>query len=119
MVAHSIPKNAKKVRVVVAVIADKVDVPLALKGKKLSQWIKNKPTIPTKKIGTTFKIVVMSCSLPEVNTPNVLIHVSIHIVAKPVNTANKELVAKAGIKVPKALIKETVIAALVHHTEIK
>ena len=70
-------------------------------------------------MGTIFKIVVTNCNLPEVKIPNELIQVKNHIVAKPVNAANKLLVANAGMKVLKALIKETVIAALVHHTETK
>ena len=37
IVAHSMPKKAKKVKVVVAVIAAMVEVPLELKGKKFSQ----------------------------------------------------------------------------------
>ena len=41
------------------------------------------------------------------------------MVPNPVTTANKALLAKAGINVLIALIKETVIAALVHHTETK
>jgi hypothetical protein len=36
IVAHSIPKKAKKVKVVVAVIAAILLVPLVLKGKKFS-----------------------------------------------------------------------------------
>jgi hypothetical protein len=36
IVAHSIPKKAKKVKVVVAVIAAMLEVPLELKGKKFS-----------------------------------------------------------------------------------
>ena len=39
MVAHSMPKKAKKVKVVVAVMAAIVVVPLALKGKKLFHCI--------------------------------------------------------------------------------
>ncbi len=39
MVAHSMPRNAKKVKVVVAVIADKVEVPLALNGRKFCHCI--------------------------------------------------------------------------------
>ena len=70
-------------------------------------------------MGTTFKMVVTNCNLPDARTPNVLIHVNIQIVDSPVNTANKELVASAGMKVLNALIKETVMAALVHQTEIR
>ena len=41
------------------------------------------------------------------------------MVAKPMMMASVALVANAGMKVLNALIKETVIAALVHHTETK
>ena len=57
--------------------------------------------------------------MPEVKIPNELIHVKNQIVAKPVNAANKLLDAQVGIKVLKALINETVMAALVHQTETK
>ena len=39
MVAHSIPRKAKNVSVVVAVMAVKEELPLELKGKKLFHWI--------------------------------------------------------------------------------
>ena len=51
--------------------------------------------------------------------PKELIQVKNQIVAKPVAMANNELVANAGIKVLRALINETVIAVLVHHTDTK
>jgi hypothetical protein len=70
-------------------------------------------------MGRIFNIVVINCTTPEVNMPKELIQVKNQIVAKPVTIANTELVAKAGMKVLKALIKETVMAALVHHTETK
>ena len=70
-------------------------------------------------MGTIFKIVVINCKMPEVKIPNELIQVKNQIVAKPVKAANKLFVANAGIKVLRALINETVIAALVHHTETK
>jgi hypothetical protein len=70
-------------------------------------------------MGRIFNIVVISCTTPEVNMPKELIQVKNQIVAKPVAMANNELVANAGIKVLRALINETVIAALVHHTDTK
>ena len=70
-------------------------------------------------MGRIFNIVVINCTTPEVNMPKELIQVKNQIVERPVRIANKEFVANAGMKVLKALIKETVIAALVHHTETK
>ena len=70
-------------------------------------------------MGTIFKIVVINCTTPEVKIPKELIQVKNQIVVRPVKIARSELVANAGMKVLKALIKETVIAALVHHTETK
>ena len=70
-------------------------------------------------MGTIFKMVVINCTTPDVNMPKELIQVKNQIVAKPVAMANNELVANAGIKVLRALINETVIAALVHHTDTK
>ena len=70
-------------------------------------------------MGRIFNIVVINCTTPEVNMPKELIQVKNQIVAKPVTMAKTEFVAKAGIKVLRALIKETVIAALVHHTDTK
>ena len=70
-------------------------------------------------MGTIFKIVVINCTIPEVKMPKELIQVKNQIVVRPVKIARSELVANAGMKVLKALIKETVIAALVHHVETK
>ena len=64
-------------------------------------------------------MVVINCTTPEVKMPKELIQVKNQIVPKPVTIANNEFEANAGMKVLKALIKETVIAALVHHTETK
>jgi hypothetical protein len=70
-------------------------------------------------MGTIFNIVVINCTTPEVNMPKELIQVKNQMVASPVTMAKNEFVAKAGIKVLIALTNETVIAALVHHTENK
>ena len=70
-------------------------------------------------MGTIFKIVVINCTLPEVTIPKELIQVKNQIVASPVTIAKLVLLAKAGIKVLRALTKETVMAALVHQTETK
>ena len=51
--------------------------------------------------------------------PKELIQVKNQMVANPVIIAKNELLAKAGIKVLSALIKETVMAALVHQTDTK
>jgi hypothetical protein len=68
-------------------------------------------------MGRIFNIVVINCTTPEVNMPKELIQVKNQMVASPVTMAKNEFVANAGIKVLIALIKETVIAALVHHTD--
>ena len=70
-------------------------------------------------MGTIFNIVVINCTTPDVYMPKELIQVKNQMVVKPVTIANTELVAKAGIKVLRALTNETVIAALVVHTENK
>ena len=69
--------------------------------------------------GTTFKIVVINCNLPEVKIPNEFTQVKIQIVTRPAITATNGLVAKIGMNALNALIKETAIAALVNHTETK
>ena len=70
-------------------------------------------------MGTIFNIVVINCTKPDVYMPKELIQVKNQMVVKPVTIANTELVAKAGIKVLRALTNETVIAAFVVHTENK
>jgi hypothetical protein len=70
-------------------------------------------------MGTIFKMVDINCTTPDVNIPNEFTQVKNQMVVKPVMMASVAFVANAGIKVLNALIKETVIAALVHHTETK
>ena len=70
-------------------------------------------------MGTIFKMVEINCTTPDVNIPKEFTQVKNQIVDKPVMMASVALVANAGMKVLNALIKETVIAALVHHTETK
>ena len=81
--------------------------------------MKNMPAIPIQRMGKIFKMVVINCNFPDVKMPSVLTHVNNQIVASPAKAASKAFVANAGINVLIALIKETVIAALVHQTETK
>ena len=119
MVAHSIPWKAKKVRVAVAINAEISEVPLALKGKKFSAFIKKKPPIATSSKGIIFKIVVTNCNFPDATIPNVLIHVSNHIMPSPVSMATTAFVASMGKKILSAPTSETAMAALVHQIEIQ
>jgi hypothetical protein len=64
--------------------------------------------------GSNFKIVVASCTLPDVATPRVFTQVSSHMAPKPVSTAAKVLVASIGKNVLNALTNEIVMAALAH-----
>src|SRR5580765_3228599 len=82
MVAHSKPRNAKNVKVAVAVIALKSELLLVLNGTKFSDLKKNKPPMATNSNGIIFKMVVTNCSFPDVTMPMVLIHVSNHMEPK-------------------------------------
>ena len=87
MVAHSIPKKAKKVKVVVAVMACQLLVPLILNGVKFCRFINKIPPIATNTSGTILSIVVINCTLPEANTPKVFTQVSNQRQASPVTKA--------------------------------
>ena len=119
MVADSIPKNAKKVKVVVAVIACQLLVPLILNGSKFCRSKNKIPPIATNTSGTILRIVVMRITLPEAYTPKVFTQVSNQRQANPVANAILEFCASIGKKVLNALTKDTTMAALVVQTEIK
>ena len=87
MVAHSIPKKAKKVNVAVAPRAAIVEVGPALKGIKFSACKKNSPPTDTSNNGIIFRMVVINCSLPDVTIPKVLIQVRNQMAPNPVSTA--------------------------------
>ena len=60
IVAHSIPRNAKNVNVVVAVIACQLLVPLILKGNKFFTSKNKSPPIATSASGKTLRMVVIN-----------------------------------------------------------
>src|SRR6185312_3236038 len=75
MEAASIPTKANMVMAAVVVIASNVDLPLRLKGWKFAVLIKNNPPIATSTNGTSFRMVVTSCNLPDMATPRELTQV--------------------------------------------
>ena len=119
ILADSIPKKAYKVKAATTGNVAKSLSPVKLNTGKFSSLKKKTPRKIINTKGSIFKMVVITCILPEALTPLELSHVKNQINTRPVQTAANEFDSKIGKKKLKAPITAITIAALLIQIEIQ